>query len=164
MIWQNYKDLQSTQPSRHVSICVRFTICLMDIPSSSSWDIEGLTRMGTMWSHACLEIPTNIPLIYISRSGHQSDWKLSRPMTRPYECQLINSPVRNLSLWTLHKAISSIRNISTSVFTNETAVCLGVESDMESITCRKIHNYMYILHWLFALMYYSIATYISICM
>ena len=99
-------------------------------------------------------------------------------MTHHHECQLIYYPLSNLSLW-INKAIRSIRKISTSMFATRH---LG-ELYMELRTSRgiivhvlsrlpgvglvdqngdAIHNY--IICWLFALMYYSIAKYIWICM
>ena len=50
-------------------------------------------------------------------------------MTRPHECQLIYSPLSNLSLW-INKAIRSIRKISTSMFATRhlCGVTYGIEN------------------------------------
>ena len=96
-------------------------------------------------------------------------------MTHPHACQLIYSPLSNLSLW-INKAIRSIRKISTSMFATRhlCGVTYGIENlQMNHCACTlkiarrgvgdAIHN-NYIICWLFALMYYSIAKYIWICM
>ena len=50
-------------------------------------------------------------------------------MTHPHECQLIYSPLSNLSLW-INKAIRSIRKISTSMFATRhlCGVTYGIEN------------------------------------
>ena len=90
-------------------------------------------------------------------------------MTHPHECQLIYSPLSNLSLW-INKAIRSIRKISTSMFATRhlCGVTYGIENlQRNHCACTleiarrglvdqngdAIHNY--IICWLFALMYFT---------
>ena len=67
-------------------------------------------------------------------------------MTHPHECQLIYSPLSNLSLW-INKAVRSIRKISTSMFAMRhlCGVTYGIENlQRNHCACTLFVDYV---HW-----------------